>query len=281
MTTCSKYRELFVPALYDEISGEERRPLEEHLQECEKCTAEFEQMKKTAGFMSRRKRELPSDEYWESFEKNLQGKLKSESAGGTLHPQKKKNLIQLFQAAPAWSYQLAAAIVLIALGVFIGRTFFRSADMHPTQIAQKKGVENSLIQRTAVDNRAYNYIERSKILLLGMVNLDQDAEQSSATDFSRQKQIAGDLVQQAHALKNDLNGEDQRKLSDLVSDLEVILLQIANLESEHDMPAVEMIRAGVDRKAILLKINLTEMQREMSNTSAAPEIKKKKEKTGI
>jgi len=46
----------------------------------------------------------------------------------------------------------------------------------------------------------------------------------------------------------------------LVSDLEVILLQIANLESEHNLSTIEMVQSGVDRRGILLKINLEEMR---------------------
>ena len=47
----------------------------------------------------------------------------------------------------------------------------------------------------------------------------------------------------------------------LIDDLEVILLQIANLEAEHDVPAIELVRSGVDRRGILLKIQVEQMRR--------------------
>ena len=82
-------------------------------------------------------------------------------------------------------------------------------------------------------------------------------------------------------LKDDLTDANRRKLYQLVSDLEVILLQIANLESQNDLPAVEMIRSGVDRRGILLKINLEEMERDNWGTSGLIDFKKPEKKTKI
>ena len=47
----------------------------------------------------------------------------------------------------------------------------------------------------------------------------------------------------------------------MVSDLEVILMQIANLESDYDLPAIEMVKSGVERRGIFLKINIEEMEK--------------------
>jgi hypothetical protein len=67
-------------------------------------------------------------------------------------------------------------------------------------------------------------------------------------------------VAESGQLQADLEGPDQQRLRELVADLEVILLQIANLEAQHDMPGIEMVQHGVERSAILLKINLEEMR---------------------
>ena len=68
----------------------------------------------------------------------------------------------------------------------------------------------------------------------------------------------------------------QNQIYNLISDLEVILLQIANLESEYNLPAIEMVKNGVDRKGILLKINIEEMRK---YKSAEPNKSKKEKKS--
>ena len=52
-----------------------------------------------------------------------------------------------------------------------------------------------------------------------------------------------------------------------MTDLEVILLQIANLETEYDLPTIEMVKSGVDRRGVLLKINIEEMRKNESQSA--------------
>jgi hypothetical protein len=79
-------------------------------------------------------------------------------------------------------------------------------------------------------------------------------------DLSRQKQISHDLIQQASSLQNDLKDPRYRRLRSLISELQVILLEIADLQKQGDLQGVDLIRSGVDRKGVLLKINLEQMR---------------------
>jgi hypothetical protein len=45
-----------------------------------------------------------------------------------------------------------------------------------------------------------------------------------------------------------------------MAQLELILREIANLEAESDVEAVEMIRNRVDREGVLLRIDLQQMR---------------------
>jgi hypothetical protein len=98
------------------------------------------------------------------------------------------------------------------------------------------------------------------VLLLGLVNTDVSDDETPAIDFALQRGISQQLVQEAYFLKNEMHAPDQQRVKDLVSDLELILLQLANLESEHDLPAVELAKSAVNSRAILLRINLEEMR---------------------
>jgi hypothetical protein len=109
--------------------------------------------------------------------------------------------------------------------------------------------------------RTQNYIERSKLILLAMVNFDPKTEDPYALDLPYQQQISRELVQEASLLRKDLSESKQRRLENLIASLEMILLQIANLESENDLDAIELIKEGADSQGILMEINLTDLRR--------------------
>ena len=280
MSECSKCRKYFVDALYDELTPEQKDHFNHHMETCSSCRSEFEKMKSALEIMDLREQESLPGEFWSDFQQRLESRLDREEK------RKKTNVVQFFsplkmlRTVPRWTQYLAAAILLIAIGIFIGR-YFSPESYSPEPVAQINEISPSLIQQTAVDDRAYRYLERSKILLLGIVNLDPEAEEASAPDYSRERQVARGLIQEAAVLKDDLTNANQRKLYQLVSDLEVILLQIANLETTNDLPAVEMIRSGVDRRGILLKINLEEMERDNRGASGPNDSKKTEKKTKI
>jgi hypothetical protein len=118
----------------------------------------------------------------------------------------------------------------------------------------------------SVEARTWQYLDRSKVLLLGIVNTEPTAPDAAVLNLPRKQALARDLVAEAGRLQTELNTPAQQRMNDLVRDLEVILLQIANLEATHDLPAIEMVRSGVERRGILFKINLEAMQRTRAAT---------------
>jgi hypothetical protein len=110
-------------------------------------------------------------------------------------------------------------------------------------------------------------------VLLALVNYNPATEDPYALNLPYQKQVSQELVMQAGGLKSDLKKPGQRRLRGLVADLETILLQIANLESENDLEAVEFVKQGVENRGVLFKINLSEMGGDLSRggRGAAPE----------
>ena len=83
--------------------------------------------------------------------------------------------------------------------------------------------------------KAQLFLQRSQVLLLGIVNADTD-------DLSKQKQISHDLIQQASTLQNDLKDPRYRRLRSLISELQVILLEIADLQKQGDLQGVDMFK---------------------------------------
>jgi len=86
--------------------------------------------------------------------------------------------------------------------------------------------------------------------------MDIETDLDYKPSISKQQQISKELIKQTAVLKEDLQEANQKLLLELVNELQTILLQIANLEKEYDYDAIELIQSSLDRKGILVKINL-------------------------
>jgi hypothetical protein len=259
MKACHRCRDLFVEALYDELDAQDKAFFAQHLSSCPPCAAEYNFIAETLRTMDARERPDPGRSFWDGYWDRLAGRMEAKRPDVRAGQPWWKRLGLIPSSFPRWAYHVAAAAVLIAVGILVGRSVFspRPAPFDVTrQTAQAPSVQ------PAADDpvlRAQNYIDRSKLLLLALVNHDPATEDTYALDLPFQKRVSQELVTQAGALKSDLKDPGQRRLRELVADLETILIQIANLESENDLEAVEIVKQGVESRGLLLKINLNEM----------------------
>ncbi len=117
-------------------------------------------------------------------------------------------------------------------------------------------------QATAADERARQYLDRSKVLLLGLVNDQAGTSDSVSLPLDRERRVSEELASEAALLKDDLRSPGQRRLRELVTELEIILREIAHLDAAQDLPQIETVRGGIDRKGLLLKIDVEQMRLE-------------------
>jgi hypothetical protein len=259
MTECQKCQGLVIEALYNELNPEEKSFFNAHLEACPRCAAEYEEMSAALRIMKKRERRDPGQGFWDGYWEKLQARLERREAWrpGPLRGWKK--LFRPFEAAPKWAYQVAAALALVAIGVIAGRILL-SPPAPPVQQAQQGQSVSAPSQQADAVLRAQNYFDRSKLILLALVNYDPKTQDPYGLDLPRQKQVSRELVNEADYLKEELKDPSQRRLRELVTDLETILIQIANLESQNDLAAVELVKEGVENRSVLLKINLSEME---------------------
>jgi hypothetical protein len=92
------------------------------------------------------------------------------------------------------------------------------------------------------------------------VNHLQDTD-AAGLSLSSERKLSRDLLLETNALKRDLQNSREEQLLDLVSQLEIILLQIANLREAHASVGLELARSGIEEQALLFRINLEEMRR--------------------
>jgi hypothetical protein len=269
MSECKKCRSLFLEHFYGKLDGPKKQLFENHISVCEKCQSRLAEMEAVLQFTGKRVRPEPPEEFWDSFEESLARRIEKEKRR------------RRFILAPKWAYQAAAAVALIVIGVFIGKALFSPSITGVQHASRQYGLATQQQPETALVNRSQDYIERSKLILLALVNFDPAVEDPYALDLPYQKQISRELVNEASYLKKELAESDQERLEALIISLEVILLQIANLESENDLDAIELVRDGINRQGLLMEINLSDLRLSMKKRerSMTPEQPSRKPKT--
>ena len=244
MKTCKQVRRSFIEALYDELDPEEKKTFDVHLESCIRCNRAFRKMKRALKVMNQRVRTEPDQQYWDGYWDRLEKRMQHE-----------RQIVPQTIQWQRWMYRAAAVLLLVGAGVLLGRFWV------PTQtgITENRSVEVPVVQ-TSLDQRTQQFLGRSEIILLGLVNYDPETEETASLDMTKQKAVSRNLIHEASYLKRQLADNDDRRLEKLVADLELILLQIANLEETKDVPEIELVKSGVDRKGLLLKINLEQMK---------------------
>jgi hypothetical protein len=265
MNDCQTCRNGMIEALYGELASAEKAGFERHLDACPECRAEYAALGETLRLMDKRERVDPGPEFWNGYWDRLSRRMLWEKTEEGRRPSLGFRISRVLFGLPRWAYQAAGAVAVLLVGILIGGRLIGPSGPAPTRTAAAVSVP----ARSGAVVQAGNFVERSKVLLLGLVNYDPATEDAYALDLGRKKVVSRGLATEAAAIRKGLNEPGQRRLRDLVANLEVIMMQIANLESGQDVDGIELIKQGVDRGGIFLKIDLDRMARDASGPSAA------------
>lgn len=245
-------------ALYDyllnELAVTDRAAIEEHLASCTQCQAECEDIRQTLALLPH-PLHSPADEreapYWHSLALSIQQKIQKTD-------QRKINLLSdMFQTVrsfltfrPATGFALGGSLAAITLALIL---------LRPQPIAEQNAPGNATLQadpdilqvRTDNEKRIGEYFSKSKTLLVGIANMKTGDD----LDLSAERKLSRNLVHEARYLtQQQLDGRSAK----LVSDLQKILVELANLEETNDVPNVELIRSGIRQENLLFKIRMAE-----------------------
>jgi hypothetical protein len=257
MNSCQKYQGNFLEALYGELEPPQREAFERHLAACPICSQEFDGLNETLQLMQARNRPQPDEAFWTRVWPRFLREVESSPSAAT------RNRAWTFR--PPWVWQTAAAAALVLLGFGIGR-YFTDRPMEISDRAKSRPAAHSTSQ-DALDERVDRYLQRSKLVLLGLVNLDSDHQDVSSFDLTPERTLSRELVEETYSLKQELAASRQKRMLELLSELEVILLQISHLQDGHNTLGIELAKTGIRHKALVFKINLEEMSRARSSNS--------------
>ncbi len=281
MDECQRCRQVFTDALYGRLDDSRRSAFETHLGQCDLCREEYAGLRATFQDMEKRERSEPDPAFWEGYWERLETRMHREKVLYQPRPSglRRPSFEWLRFRVPRWAFQAAAAVLLVVVGIFIGRMWLLPPSAGVPTAALTSGTTAASSLELA--SRTRNYVQRSKMVLMAIVNFDADAEDPYTLDLPYKQRLSRELVQEADWLKQGLADARQRRLQELVVDLEAVLLQIANLEASEDLSAIELVQTGVQSRGIFLKMHLAEVNRPWDEFGARAETPPKTDKTKI
>jgi len=233
---------LFIDALDNQLTDDQKLSFYDHLKKCQTCADEFNDLKAIVKHTHTVNPPEPADSFWSHYWMNLQSKL-----------DQPKRLTQLSSRLASFSIErylkiglAAAAVVIISLGLYFGELNFRVFSVKP--VAKIDDVQAT----------AQSFLELSKIVLTSFSNVEP-TETARIPNFQQQKALSRKLVNQSARLKEELDPSAQKRIINLIDDLEVVLMQIAAMDSTYDLNTLEMIQYSVEQKSILFKLNLQDV----------------------
>jgi hypothetical protein len=268
MSVHSDARESMYEYLRGELPPADEERIRVHVGSCKECSNRFAELEEILGAMSvsrQRPSDARSDLYWQHFSEKVERRIEAESGRRMESSFVSRLLDALLEHKKPFGVGFASALSLVALAFAAWSLWFNPAS---TNVAHEEvpGLRPQTgplmnVERTSLERRADDYLERSKVLLIGLINADPGEMTDSSPLMKRQREVSRSLLHESTELSSALNDPSQRQLKELVSDLGLILMQIANLESDHAVQGVQIVRSGVEQNGILFKINLEEIQR--------------------
>lgn len=248
-----------------ELSASDRLIVERHLAACSRCSAELNTLRQAMTLLaehSKRPSEYRGELYWQQFSVKVDRRIErvgEEDAAPSIIQQM---LDAFVEHRKPFGIGFASALTLLMIGFGVWSLWIKNPTQHQIvtgEIVQEQSP--SAIEKVSIESRAEDYLDQSKVLLIGIMNSDPTSSNQSMHLSRREQEVSRKLVSESEHLTSSLNDPSQRRLKELISDLQLILVQIANVGAEHNAPGIEIVKGGIEHNDILFKINLEEIQR--------------------
>lgn len=230
---CNVNKNNLILYLYNECDQDERQELEQHISECRHCRQRLESYRQTLSLVENKQDKVPELD-WDKNWRVIQESLKTKKT-----PQK---LTTLHGGPRKWAIASAAAAAIFLLGVFVGKFVLFPPQHLVTDQFENKPFLASLFTR---------YVEETLPVIMEVANYDTRIN-TYPVRLSENREVSH-LLLQNRLLKKHLESNGQRKLLQLLDELELVLTEISNLTS-NDPDALEELKSLIQERQILFKI---------------------------
>jgi hypothetical protein len=148
----------------------------------------------------------------------------------------------IFTLRPA--YAAIAAIVLVVVGVIVGRMIQPSPQNLPPGVQITEEQARELAQ----------CLEKAELILTEIVNNGDAYAAGRVLPSATQKEVAFRLAARTWALREQLDPDREMQLRKLLGQMDILLEQVAHLDVAEIRPGIGLIRDGANQEMILPKI---------------------------
>ena len=233
--------------LENQLPPERREEVESHLRQCTACADLIQNLSQTENLlhaMPNPSLERPAS-YWSEFPgavENRIGRRPTDRASAYAAIRSLSRGRHITVAAAC------AGLLLAAVFIVVKRTPAPpAAEIVPAQAAG----QDPAVQAKA---RMSRYLQRSKILLVGINNLP--AETASRPDLRVERTVSSELAREATFLKK--HHMDSRSAR-LLEDLGRIQSMLATLDTGNPGPVLDRVRGGIRSENLLFKVRMAEL----------------------
>ncbi len=275
---CGPARRAMPLRYYAALPDEETAALLLHLSSCTSCSSEWESLRQAldaANPATVFPRERDVD--WDGFARATVARARAAEMSGIASPGpgarpvwRARPFLAPVPAAARWA-ALAAAAVLAALALYGWPP--REAGTVRVQPPPAAGPSAESVRESAemIGSRlarrgATRYLTDSRVLLLNLVQAQARCRRTDGEfDITFEKEKSRELLRRKNLHEGNLDSLRDRRLADLVGQLESLLIQVTSLEDCASARQLHELREQVEKRQILMRIDL--MTREMQGRS--------------
>ncbi len=240
--------------------GETAEPgaVEQHLAACEVCRAGYQWMQTVLNSVSSLTVPEKSPEYGTEVWQRI-GPQIAPSLSRSLAP----SLSRLRGSWRRWA-AVAAMAGLIVAAYLAGR-------LSPTRQTPQTASSAPQVRERILLVAVGDHLERSQMVLVELANAESS---KGKLDISEEQRYATDLVEANRLYRQTASTTGDTALATVLEDLERVLLDVANGNSQLSSQELEEIRRRIESQGLLFKMRVVESQiRERENDAANPPAK--------
>src|ERR1044072_236391 len=164
---CYEAASLLIDYLDAQLHPGDKTPLEKHLKECEQCRQALEQYRQLFSAIQHDTAQKPGAALREKFESMLQSELNIEATANIVNLHEEKAIKTKPKEGLTWFLRIAASIILVVSGVFIGTAITNNKTGNTKVAALKNEVE-----------------EMKETLTVNMLNQESASERIKAVGYA-------------------------------------------------------------------------------------------------
>ena len=216
----------------------DRRPVETHLAACAPCRGEFERLTRVLALVEADGLD-PVDQPGPGFERTMWARLEPQLT-------RRSWFHRLFASTPRWAFAGGAAALILA--AFVAGRFSR--DVAPPTTAPATAASD-VAERVLV-LAVVDHLDRSQMVLLELLNADFGEH----FDLGQEQSLARDLVTTNRLYRQTAVRTGDERTSDLLDELERVLVEIANTPQGATKDDLEALRASIASRGVLFKVRV-------------------------